>query len=320
MKPYLPIIIVLLLVSTSFVGISHKVEKSSTNSSDSNILYVGGSGPGNYTKIQDAINDASEGDTVFVYNGTYVENVVVDKSINLFGEKRNNTIVDGNENGYVVHVCSDWVNISGFTIKNCSYSCSGVYIPFTSNSNKISDNNISNNDYGIILSYSNSNTITNNIISNNEEGIHIHGDKNTISGNIISNNEDGIFVFSSQNNNISGNALMGNVFGIALSWSILNKINHNNFINNCRNAIFVCFSLYNKWEGNYWGRPRPLLKPIFGNVGFLLPLFGIIGGVIGTLAPYLLTIFFIVALLWIYTPSWVNFDWHPAREPYDIEV
>ena len=33
-------------------------------------LYVGGSGEGNYTKIQDAINDSSDGDTVFVYNGT----------------------------------------------------------------------------------------------------------------------------------------------------------------------------------------------------------------------------------------------------------
>ena len=38
-----------------------------------NTLYVGGSGEGNYTKIQDAINNASDGDTVFVYNGTYYE-------------------------------------------------------------------------------------------------------------------------------------------------------------------------------------------------------------------------------------------------------
>jgi len=34
-----------------------------------NTLYVGGSGPNNYTKIQDAIDNASNGDTVFVYSG-----------------------------------------------------------------------------------------------------------------------------------------------------------------------------------------------------------------------------------------------------------
>jgi hypothetical protein len=34
-----------------------------------NILYVGGGGPGNYTKIQDAINNAINGDTIFVFSG-----------------------------------------------------------------------------------------------------------------------------------------------------------------------------------------------------------------------------------------------------------
>ena len=51
--------------------------------SSGNILYVGGSGTGNYSKIQDAIDDASDGDTVFVYDDSspYYENVIVDKSI-----------------------------------------------------------------------------------------------------------------------------------------------------------------------------------------------------------------------------------------------
>lgn len=59
------------------------------------ILYVGGGGPGNYTRIQDAIDNASDGDTVFVYNDSspYIENVVVDKSLDIVGEEANSTIV-----------------------------------------------------------------------------------------------------------------------------------------------------------------------------------------------------------------------------------
>jgi len=36
--------------------------------SNGKTLYVGGTGEDNYTTIQDAIDDASEGDTVFVYD------------------------------------------------------------------------------------------------------------------------------------------------------------------------------------------------------------------------------------------------------------
>ena len=65
--------------------------------SNGNILYVGGEGPNNYTKIQDAINNAIDGDTVFVYNDSspYYENIIVDKAINLVGEERDTTIIIG---------------------------------------------------------------------------------------------------------------------------------------------------------------------------------------------------------------------------------
>jgi len=58
-------------------------------------FYVGGNGPGTYTKIQEAIDDASSGDTVFVYNGTYYEHLNINKTIDLIGEDKNTTIIDG---------------------------------------------------------------------------------------------------------------------------------------------------------------------------------------------------------------------------------
>ena len=76
--------------------------------SNGNTLYVGGSGEGNYTKIQHAIDDASDGGTVFVYDDSspYNENLNVDKSINLIGEDRNTTIINTSYS-YLVIVSAD---------------------------------------------------------------------------------------------------------------------------------------------------------------------------------------------------------------------
>ncbi|KAA0009241.1 MAG: hypothetical protein FE036_00850, partial [Thermoplasmata archaeon] len=58
---------------------SPTLKNSAEVTASENILYVGGSGPNNYTKIQDAIDNASNGDTIKVYNGIYKENVVINK-------------------------------------------------------------------------------------------------------------------------------------------------------------------------------------------------------------------------------------------------
>ncbi|MFQ6060517.1 MAG: cell surface protein, partial [Thermoplasmata archaeon] len=81
-------------------------------------LYVGGGGPGNYTTIQAAINAASPGDVVYVYSGTYSENVIVSKSLSLIGEDAQTAIIDAGSSDSAVTVTFDWVNITGFTLTN----------------------------------------------------------------------------------------------------------------------------------------------------------------------------------------------------------
>ncbi len=84
-------------------------------------MYVGGSGPGNYTRIQDAIDNATSGDTIFVFNGIYCENLLIDKSgISLFGEDKNTTIIDGSMKDDVVVIKANFTRIQGFTIQNSS--------------------------------------------------------------------------------------------------------------------------------------------------------------------------------------------------------
>src|SRR6056297_2381950 len=61
--------------------------------------------------IQEGIDNASNSYTVFVYMGTYFENILVDKSIKLIGENRNNTIIDGGGSEDIIHVSSDNVLI-----------------------------------------------------------------------------------------------------------------------------------------------------------------------------------------------------------------
>ena len=170
-------------------------------SGNGDTLYVGGTGPINYSKIQDAIDNASNGDTVFVYDDSspYYENVVVNKSINLKGENRDTTVIDGNGSD-VVYVSADWVNISAFTLRN-----GGFGINIHSDYNTISGNNISNNWYGIFLDDS-SNTISGNNISSN--GIYLyHSSNNNISDNSFFN--DGLFVYYSYQNNVYNNTVNG---------------------------------------------------------------------------------------------------------------
>ena len=187
--------------------------------------YVDDGGGADFTKIQDAINVSSDGDTVFVYSGIYYEhNVSVDKSINLIGEDKNSTIIDGESyNSSVVVIIADWVNISGFTIRNCGkdYMWSQGHWRYStlevkSNYNHVFGNifNTTNENYnwiGIRIWDSASNTtIDGNIFygikTKGMTGIFTYGDiytigecnNNTISNNILYNAD--LLVYG--NNNI----------------------------------------------------------------------------------------------------------------------
>jgi parallel beta-helix repeat protein len=196
--------IILLFVGASNIAALNVFTTQSPKPLDrGNWLYVGGNGPGNYTSIQSAINAASNGDTVFVYDDSspYYEKVVVSKSINLIGEGKTTTKIDGQGSGSnnVVTVTANKVNISGFMIQHSPLNYHGISL--NSNNNNISNNNISsNNGFGVyIISSSTSNMIIgNNIWNNAHEGITILGpNNNIINNNIISNNGFGIDIYYS---------------------------------------------------------------------------------------------------------------------------
>jgi parallel beta-helix repeat protein len=323
--------IILLFVATAIIPSSgQKIEKQSLPGSRGNTLYVGGSGPGNYTHIQDAIDNASNRDAIFVYDrlSPYKENIIINKSISLWGENKNLTIIDGEKHGCVVTLLADMISISNFTIRNAGFhgndDLAGVLIH--SSSNLIFENIITSDTisaYGILLINSSGNMIASNVIQHNyHAGIEMrYGHNNYIIHNMMLNNSHGSIIvgWSSDNfileNNISdniclmmvessNNSIYKNnfiVYAIALfiTNSGNNTISQNNFIRGWHRIMFFFYNIIcgsnktiqkNHWDGNYWYRQRILPKLIINHI--------IIDNKRGGFR--------------------IEVDWHPALKPYDI--
>lgn len=217
----------IITVLTIFVGWG--IIPSTQGIIDKNILITN---PKSGGYIQGLIDNATAGDTIYIPSGTYYENIVIDKSINLVGEDKNTTIIDGSESWDVVHVTANWVNLSGFTIRNGRY---GVLIH--SNYNTIMGNNISSNNWAGIEIYSKekNNIIDNTISLNNRSGIYFVDSSSTnINGNIITSNRDyGICLWGNlSGNNISGNSFVNDSLYYTLTETYLgNIIIDNNTVN-----------------------------------------------------------------------------------------
>ncbi|MFO7677849.1 MAG: right-handed parallel beta-helix repeat-containing protein [Thermoplasmatota archaeon] len=200
-------------------------------------LFVGGSGDGNYSSIQDALNNAFKGDVIYVYAGTYYENIIVNISVLLMGEDKETTIINGGGHKNVVLLQSDNCMVSGFTIINSGMTFPLAGITVNSNDNTIIGNNIYQNYYGIRLELTSGNLISDNHIWNNFQcGVYFsRASNNILSFNIVKNhsfNGFGLYEFSDKNL-IIGNVFRNNSFsGVNIRDSYDNSLEDNQFIEN----------------------------------------------------------------------------------------
>ena len=198
-----------------------------------------------FDKIQDAIDNASESDRIIVYEGIYNENIIINKtSLNVFGEDKSLSIIDGGDSGNVVSIYNASVDISSFTIRDSGSSSTNAGIYVSASSCTIVDNIITSGKHGIYVDNSNSHVIyVNTISSNTGDGIYLNNsDSCSITYNTITGNSNGIFLYSSSSNTISSNPSIkqNSINGIFLNESCTsNTISSNNISSNTKNGIYL---------------------------------------------------------------------------------
>ncbi|KAA0007502.1 MAG: hypothetical protein FE035_01645 [Thermoplasmata archaeon] len=149
-------------------------------------IYVGGSGENNYTSIQDAIDDADSGDTVYVHSGVYYENINLYKPLKLIGEDKKTTVIDGMKKGDTVFISSDNCTIQGFTIRNCSEGSFSNVLVQANDAEVLNNIIIGGNGWGMYLYYASSATIVNNTFL--ETDLNIIGNLSSWNTHTIENN------------------------------------------------------------------------------------------------------------------------------------
>ena len=165
-----------------------------------------------FLSIQDAVDWASSGDTIVVESGTYFGTILLNKKIILKGIDSGGglPVIDAGQtdNGVDIHV--DGCTVEHLIIRNGSLF-TGIRV--ASSNDILRENTVSGFGQGISLISSRGSTITGN--------------------NVTENGRIGIDLEEANDNDIEQNTVTKNTVGITLDeYSLSNRIDRNNFINN----------------------------------------------------------------------------------------
>ena len=204
--------------------------------------------------IQEAIDQARNGDVIEVMSGTYQGTLDIKKEVSLVGidSGKGIPVIDAGSILGSVFITANNSQISGFKIKNPN----GDGIDVISSNNTITNNTIEACGAAIYLMVSDGNTIFNNNATVRCEGVLgllssdgimlAHSDENIIEGNTASGASMGIYLYFSHNNTILNNTAQRNDHGIAIKGSKNNTVQENCACNSKEEGI----GLLNGCTGN----------------------------------------------------------------------
>ncbi|MFZ2471760.1 MAG: NosD domain-containing protein [Methanothrix sp.] len=141
-----------------------------------------------YSHIQQAIDNSSQGDVIEVQSGVYRENVYVSKNITLQGIDAGQglPVVDAGGSGSVISIKSNGTIVEGFNITGSGgCGCGNAGIKVESSNNIVQGNTIYKNKYGIyIQSGAENNTFMSNDLLENEITVSDSGRNNRWNGSV----------------------------------------------------------------------------------------------------------------------------------------
>lgn len=201
-----------------------------------------------YSSIQDAVDAASPHDIIDILGDVYYENVIINKSLTLYGE--NGTLLLSQGSLATIRITESDVTLNNIRIAYNYYGVLGEYVDNIKVENCIFDhvyegirlyfghdanftgNVFTNSDYGIELDEYSGASITENEISKNNYGMNIIDSmNNTFQWNIFSDINSSLMLEDSHMNLISSNSFVNTKVGIMCSASTGNNISNNEAVN-----------------------------------------------------------------------------------------
>jgi len=190
-----------------------------------------------YRTINDALNNASDGDTVYVKNGVYTESIIIDKRINLVGEDKYDTIIDGNYTYHVIiSIIADNVTLSNITISNPGGGQGSSGLKTSGNYTSIKDSIVYRCRTGITLDESRFSNIERVLFYCNSIGLHSKKTKDAvIKETVFIKNAIGVYFNHTDNNNMNYSSFNTNGLAVYASQTSNLNITHSNISDNSDN-------------------------------------------------------------------------------------